>query len=271
VHDRRRHADTDAEGSAVARGLRVNPLQSLVLVLFAVCVALPELASAAAAAYRVTVADPYLEMRTGPGRGYPVFHVVERGAQVEIDKRRTDWFKVETSRGKAGWVHRDQLLATLGPDGALVDLDEPGRENFASRRWEGNVMAGDFGGASVIGLIGGWAMHPSFTLELGISQAIGDVSDSWFATASIVHVFEPAWRFTPFVSLGTGVIRTDPKSTLVQAEDRTDQLAVAGIGVRGYLTRRFMVRAEYKSYVVFTSRDENEEVDEWKAGFAFFF
>ena len=31
------------------------------------------------------------------------------------------------------------------------------------------------------------------------------------------------------------------------------------------------LRAEYKSHVVFTSRNDNEEVDEWKLGFAFFF
>ena len=44
-----------------------------------------------------------------------------------------------------------------------------------------------------------------------------------------------------------------------------------GLGLRTYLSRRFLLRAEYKSYVVFTSRDDNEEVDEWKAGFTFFF
>ena len=44
-----------------------------------------------------------------------------------------------------------------------------------------------------------------------------------------------------------------------------------GGGFRIYITRRFLVRAEFKSYVVFTSRDENEEVEEWKAGFALFF
>lgn len=227
--------------------------------------------AAADTALEVTIADPYLELHTGPGRGYPVFHVVERGAAVTIDKRRTDWFKVETVRGAAGWVHRDQLLATLGPDGEYLEFDEPDREDFASRRWEGSAMAGDFGGASVIGIVGGYALAPSFTLELGLSHAIGDFSDSLFLTANIVHAFEPRWRVSPYVSLGTGVIRTDPKSTLVQVEDRTDQLAVVGVGLRGYLTRRFMVRAEYKSYVVFTSRDENEEVNEWKAGFAFFF
>jgi hypothetical protein len=48
-------------------------------------------------------------------------------------------------------------------------------------------------------------------------------------------------------------------------------MANAGFGVRSYLARRFVFRAEYKSYVVFTSRDDNEEIGEWKAGFSFFF
>ena len=43
------------------------------------------------------------------------------------------------------------------------------------------------------------------------------------------------------------------------------------MGLRGYLTNRFLLQAEYRGYVVFTSRDDNEELDEWKAGFAFFF
>ena len=246
-------------------------MQSLTRLAMSLVLAAVTGAAVAEPGYEVTVADPYLELHTGPGRGYPVFHVIERGDAVTIDKRRTDWFKVETARGTAGWVHREQLLATLGPDGEAFELTDPTREQFAARRWEGTVMAGDFGGASVIGIAGGYAFNPSFTVELALSHAIGDVSDSLFATVSIVHVFEPAWRFSPYVSLGTGVIRTDPKSTLVQTEDRTDQLAAAGIGIRGYLGRRFMLRAEYKSYVVFTSRDDNEEVDEWKAGFAFFF
>ena len=59
--------------------------------------------------------------------------------------------------------------------------------------------------------------------------------------------------------------------TIVQGEDRTDQIAHAGGGLRIYATRRFVLRAEFKSYVVFTSRDDNEEVEEWKVGFAVFF
>ena len=52
---------------------------------------------------------------------------------------------------------------------------------------------------------------------------------------------------------------------------RRAQTAYVGGGVRYYLTRRFFLRAEYKSHEVFTKRNANEQVDEWKLGFAFFF
>ena len=64
---------------------------------------------------------------------------------------------------------------------------------------------------------------------------------------------------------------TSPSATLVLPLDRTDQTAYAGAGLRFYLTRRFFVRAEYRWHTVFTSRDDNEELDEWKLGLAFFF
>jgi hypothetical protein len=32
-----------------------------------------------------------------------------------------------------------------------------------------------------------------------------------------------------------------------------------------------LLRGEYNNYLTFTSRDDNEEIDEWTAGFAFFF
>ena len=44
------------------------------------------------------VAEPYLELKTGPGRGYPVTQVVARGEAVDVLFRRTDYFKVRTER-----------------------------------------------------------------------------------------------------------------------------------------------------------------------------
>ena len=219
----------------------------------------------------VSVADPYLEMHTGPGRGYPIFHVVDRGESVAIVMQRTDWYRVRTQDGTEGWVDRAQMELTLQPDGQKVSFDRVVQDDFTNARWEAGVLAGDFGGANILSLYGGYSINPYISIELWGSQILGNFSNGWMGSVNVVHEAWPNWRMSPFFTLGTGFIRTDPKSTIVQSDDRSNQVAHAGAGFRIYTSRRFLLRAEYKSYVVFTSRNENEEMEEWKVGFAFFF
>jgi hypothetical protein len=221
--------------------------------------------------YTVTVADPYLEMHTGPGGGYPKFHAVERGETIEVIKRRTDWFLVRDARGTEGWVNREQLELTLKPDGQGVEFSEADQADFTGARWEAGMLSGDYGGANIISLYTGYSLNPNVSLEVWGSQILGNFSNGWMGSVNVVHETWPEWRISPFFTLGAGVVRTEPKSTIVQGEDRTDQIGHVGAGFRIYATQRFILRAEYKSYVVFTSRDDNEEVEEWKVGFAFFF
>lgn len=219
----------------------------------------------------MAVADPYLEMHTGPGRGYPKFHVVDRGETVEIIKQRTDWFLVRDADGDEGWVDQDQMELTLNPDGSEVDFERAGLEDFTNSKWEMGVLAGDFGGANIVSAYGAYSLNPHVSLEVWGSQILGNFSNGWTASVNVVHETWPDWRFSPFFTLGAGMIRTEPKSTIIQGEDRNDQIGHAGAGFRVYVTRRFLFRAEYKTHVVFTSRNDNEEVEEWKVGFAFFF
>lgn len=221
--------------------------------------------------YTVTVADPYLELHTGPGRGYPRFHAIERGETIEVIKRRTDWFLVRDARGVEGWVHREQLQLTLRPNGETVELSEADRQDYLDSRWEIGMLSGDYGGANVLSLYGAWSLNPNVSFEVSGSQILGNFSNGWAANVNVVHETWPEWRVSPYFTLGAGYVHTEPKATIVQGEDRSDQTAHVGAGLRLYATRRFILRAEYKSYVVFTSRDDNEEVEEWKAGFAFFF
>jgi SH3 domain-containing protein len=219
----------------------------------------------------VTIADPFIELHTGPGKGYPVFFVAERGEHIALLMRRTEWFKVQVARGQEGWVHFEQLATTLDDDGEAFDLPALGFDDYTARRWEVGTLYGDFGGANVIGMYGSRTVTPNLSGEIWVSQALGRFSDSTMVTLNIVHLMYPDWRASPYFTLGGGVIKTQPKATLVATTDRTDNVALAGAGVRMYLTRRFVFRAEYKTHVVFTSRDDNEEVQEWKAGFSFFF
>jgi hypothetical protein len=73
----------------------------------------------------------------------------------------------------------------------------------------------------------------------------------------------------PFLSLGTGLVRTRPEEPRGPTE--TDQLAYFGAGIKVPLSPRIEFRAEFNEYVVFTERDDNEEIKEWKLGFAFSF
>jgi Bacterial SH3 domain len=245
---------------------------SVCLVALALLALAPGQARAADKALRtVAVADPYLEMHTGPGRGYPIFYVVDRGESVDIVMQRTDWYLVRAPNGKEGWVDQAQMELTLNPDGSTVEFEVADQNDFTNAKWEAGLLAGDFGGANIISLYGGYSLNPYVSLEVWGSQILGNYSNGWMASVNVVQETWPDWRVSPFFTLGAGIIHTSPKSTIIQGDDRTDQVGHVGVGVRFYATRRFLLRAEYKSYVVFTSRDDNEEVEEWKVGFAFFF
>lgn len=229
-------------------------------------------ATHAAENYReVKIADPFIELHSGPGRGFPVFYVEEREQWIKVIKRRTDWFKVETKTGTQGWVHHDQLLLTLTPEGERIEISEPGSEDFLRRRGEAGVLGGDFNGSAVITLYGGYAFTRNVSAEVALSQALGAVSSKQFTNLRLIHQAFPEWTISPFFAIGVGNLKSSASATQAQAQDRSDTVAHAGIGLRSYLTRNFMLRAEYNQYVVFSSDDYNEDLSEWKAGLAFFY
>lgn len=220
---------------------------------------------------QVEIAEPFIEMHTGPGRGYPVFHIVEKGEPLGIIKKKTQWYKVTTAKGKLGWVHENQLQKTLTPKGEAFVINKPDHAGFVKRDFEVGVLAGDFGGANVMTLNAGWSWTEQINTEFSFSQALGNVSDIQFANLSIMHQPFPEWRVSPYFKLGAGVIATKPRSTLVFPKDRQDEMALVGLGVRAYISRQFFLRAEYNSYTILTSRNDNDEVEEWKIGFSVYF
>jgi hypothetical protein len=217
------------------------------------------------------IAAPYLELRTGPGRGYPVTQVVARGEAVDVLFRRTDYLKVRTERGNEGWASVRDLQLALLADGSQFRLDQGDRTGFQTHRFEIGVLAGDFDGANLISTYGAWSLNDNIKLEATASQYLGQQRSGYMLEGGLAHVFAPEWRFSPYVALGGGLFRVDKDAQRPNLVDRTDQSAYAGIGARFYLTRRFFLRGQFTERVIFTSRNENEELKEWKVGLAFFF
>ena len=219
----------------------------------------------------VKVAEPFIEFHTGPGRGYPVFHIVEKGQSLLLIKKKTQWFKVRSSKGHEGWAHEDAMQKTISGDEQLFDAGNFLQQDFTEREWEAGVLGGDFGGATSLAIYSGWNFTQNLSTEISISQALGNVADIRFATISLLHQPFPEWRVSPFFKLGGGIIQTRPFTTLIQTQDRTDEIVNVGLGVKAYVSRQFFIRMEYTRYTILTSRNDNDEVEEWKLGFSVFF
>ena len=217
------------------------------------------------------VAQPYLELHTGPGRGYPVFHVVPRDGSVDVLFRRTDWFKVRTEHGVEGWASEQNMLGMVLADGSPFRFSVGDRAGFGAHRYEAGLFAGAYGGANYVSGYASLSFNSQLALEAALGQFLGRFSNGVTADVGLTHVIVPEARWSPFLTLGLGEVHVEPKATLVQAANRTEQTAYVGGGVRYYLTRRFFVRGEYKAHYVFTKRNQNQEADEWKLGFAFFY
>lgn len=219
----------------------------------------------------VTVNDAYLEMRTGPGRGFPVFHVVEKGEQITLLKKRTDWVKLEARRGQQGWVRRTDLALTLGPDQQPVTLLAADRELYTDHDWELGLTMGQFDTADSLTFYAGYRFTPNLQLGLSVGQATSTVADNQLYYLRLQHQPWPHWRVSPFFELGAGQINSSKLSALDEPLDASDNSLLIAAGVNIYLTRSFMARLEYDNHKILTSRDENEEVNEWKIGFNVFF
>jgi len=132
-------------------------------------------------------------------------------------------------------------------------------------------MAGDFGDTDAVTAYGGWHFTRNFSLEVNLTENFGDASDGRQATVDLVHQMFPHWRYSPFVTIGGGVRETSPRSSLVSTSDRTDNVASVGAGLRVYLSRRLMLRMQYKNVVVMTDRDDDEEINTWQIGISAFY
>jgi hypothetical protein len=228
-------------------------------------------ATAEPGAETLKVADPFLEMHTGPGRGFPVFFVVERGQTVTIEMRRTDWFRVRAQTGQVGWVTRRQLEATLTEAGIGKTFRDVLLDDFLRRRVEFGGGGGRFGGEPVLKLWLGARLADTVGLELAGGQVQGTFSGTDYWHLSLVSEPWSDQRWSPFFSVGLGTFRNIPNRSLVDARAVNARLAQASAGLRWYISERFVARADATLYTAFVADNRSVEYRAFGLGLAFFF
>jgi hypothetical protein len=250
---------------------RVRAALALLLVAFALALGAAPVRGEEAAAERLQVADPYLELHTGPGRGYPVFFVAGRAEWVEILLRHTDWFKVRTAGGKEGWVHRRQLERTLTASGGSKTFRDVLVDDYLARRVELGAGWGRFKAEPMLKAWAAYRMSDTLSVEATAGQVQGTFSGSTFWHVGLN--VEP-WsdrRLSPFFGVGVGGFRNIPNASLVGAATTDAKLANAAFGVRYYISERFLVRADYSIYTAFIADTRSAEYRAISGGLAFFF
>ena len=220
---------------------------------------------------RVQVVDPYIELRTGPGRGFPIFYVGERGEWIQLLLRKTDWFKVRLEAGKEGWVNRTQLENTLTEAGVKKTFRDVLLDNYLQRSLEFGMFTGAFEGDTTIGFRLGYRLSTTLFTEVTYAQVEGVYSGSTLYHVNLQSQPYPDWRLAPFFAIGVGKFNNIPKTTLVSAITTDSISANAGIGVRYYITRRFMARLDMMDYIVFIGDNRTDSYKAYTAGFSFFF
>jgi uncharacterized protein YgiM (DUF1202 family) len=220
---------------------------------------------------QVSVDDAFINVYSGPGRGYPIFYVVEREEIITLLKSRTEWIKIKTKRGLVGWIKRDDMQFTLALDGSKPEFPDTTQVDYLVNRVEMGAAYGDFAGADSLSMNLGYRFTKNLSAELRYAENTGQFSDSQIIAAGILFQPFPELRGSPFFSIGSGKIKTFPSSTLVQTEDRDDNLLQASLGAYVHITGRFFLRVEYTNHYILTSRNTNDEVNEWKVGFNVFF
>ena len=247
--------------------LRTRPA----IALMAFALACPPVAAAEPALERVQVTDPYIELRTGPGRGYPIFFVAARSEWIAIELRHTDWYKVRTAGDKVGWVHRRQLETTLTELGGTKTFRDIALDDYLSRRVQLGAAWGKFKSDPMLKVWTSYRLSDTLSVEgtLGQVQGVFSGSDFWH-----FNVLSEPWsdrRISPFFGIGFGRFQNFPNLSLVGAVPIDAKLANATVGARYHLTDRFVLRLDYTLYTAFEADTRSVEYRALTAGLSFFF
>ena len=220
---------------------------------------------------QLTVSDPFLEMRTGPGRGYPVFFVVARGQAVVVELRHTDWYKLRAEGGQIGWVHRRQLETTLTAAGSSKTFRDIALDDYLARRVQMGAAGGRFESEPMLKVYASYKLSDTLSIEGDLGQVQGVFSGTNFWHVALHSEPWSDQRISPFFGLGVGQFKNFPNLSLVGATNTDANLAHAIVGARYYLSERFVLRADWAIYTAFVSDQRSTEYRALTAGVSFFF
>ncbi|MDX1696217.1 MAG: hypothetical protein R3208_20805, partial [Ketobacteraceae bacterium] len=124
----------------------------------------------------------------------------------------------------------------------------------------------------LLSVYGTWRFTNNLSLELHFQDMLVGEESKQAYSISLVNEPFTFYRVTPYFGIGGGRVETtETQFDTAQEEDVSDKTVHVAAGIRTYVTRSFLFRAGYRRTIELTSKNDNDETDEWKLGFAVFF
>jgi hypothetical protein len=144
-------------------------------------------------------------------------------------------------------------------------------DDYLSRRVQLGAAWGQFKSEPILKFWTSYRLSETLSVEGTLAQVQGVFSgtDFWH-----INVLSEPWsdqRISPFFGVGLGKFSNFPNQSLVGATTTDAQLANATLGVRYYLSERFVLRSDYSIYTAFVSDNRSLEYRAFTAGLSFFF
>lgn len=226
-------------------------------------------------AWKLEVIDAYADVHSGPGRGYPIFHVIEQGETIEVFTRRPDWYEVRAKGGRVGWVKASQIARTLQSTGEPIDLPSVSYGDYLKNSWRVGFTVGPFNSGELDGVdtfLVNAGYRPlswlAFDLEAGNFYGT-DIRGDLYSVNAVLEPFS-RWKVSPVLLLGVGEMGINSQPKQAPLEIQQSSLQLYGIGLHYYIGRSFVIRGEYRQYSVSTNEND-ERLGSWKLGFNTFF
>lgn len=246
--------------TALPRALRLLiPLLALLLV-----------TSPAPAAVTAVIQEPYVDLRTGPGRGYPPVFALARGEEVSVIERQRDWYQLRNVRGRQGWAHRKDIQQTLDAAGVDPDRRDAFVDRYLSERLQVGLTGGSFDGDPLVGLYALYRIRPQWLAELRLAQSAGTFSGSQLYHLWALFRPAPELPVTPHLSLGAGYFENAPRQTLVESREADGFGFSVGLGASYRFRAHLVLRADWRYHRADLS-GHDEEFQEITAGLALAF
>jgi hypothetical protein len=224
------------------------------------------------------VIDTYLELHSGPGRGYPIFHVIEQGQTVKVHTRRTNWFYVSDRRNRQGWVKQEGLARTLAPTGLPAALPDTQHGDFLAQQGRVGFSIGLQEKAETASVMAGFRLLNWAGIEIEYGELFEKEYDGVsYGGSFIIEPFQLLdmtgdWALTPFISKGIGKQKWTRKlkATIGPKNSFGNDYEFTGVGFNYYIGYSFVVRGEYRKMIL-NGENDNLSVGAWRMGFSSFF